>query len=64
MFLHIINHLHETILYNRSMKAEEQTNLVLLFALDKTIALPSEGTNLAEFLLFQCTFFKKIEKPH
>ena len=62
VFLHIINNLHETILYNRTMKTEEQSNLVLLFALGKTTALPSEGTNLAEFLLFQCTFFKKIEK--
>ena len=35
------------------MKAEDRTNLVLLFALVKTTALPSEGTNLAEFLLFQ-----------
>ena len=59
VFLHIINNLHETILYNRTMKAEEQTNLVLLFPLGKTTALPSEATNLTEFLLFQSTFFKK-----
>ena len=58
--LHTINHLRETILYNRTMKAEDRTNLVLLFALVKTTALPSEGTNLAEFLLFQCTFSKKL----
>ena len=45
--------------YNRTMKAEECTNCVLLFALDKATALPREGKNLAEFLRFQCTFSKK-----
>ena len=35
---------------------EEWTNRVLLFALGKTTALPREGTDLAQFLRFQCTF--------
>ena len=41
------------------MKAEERTNRILFLALGKTTALPREGTDLTEFLRFECTFLKK-----
>ena len=45
--------------YNSTMKGEERTNRVLLFALNKTTALPREGTDS----VFNVIFLKKIERP-